>query len=222
MLCKKIINFFSLLSKVQDMEFKKLGMTQELLSLVTGLAHYLKILIRIALTAALDLVRRKDHRGAILLTVVSYKLFQEQAAHASIAASRLLAKLMEVAGKERHSRDSQRFFKANNSSDICQYCRTTIEDECIKYNDSRWHVSCFHCRQCKRVLTSDFTSAIFSSASQSVVCMSCANVHTNNNDFQRFQYVSRLSQYTYLLRVALSRLCSLLQITGKWAFGWKR
>lgn len=56
MLCKKIINFFSLLSKVQEMESKKLGMTQELLSLVTGLAHYLKILIRVALTAALDLV----------------------------------------------------------------------------------------------------------------------------------------------------------------------
>jgi hypothetical protein len=32
-------------------------MTQELLSLVTGLAHYLKVLIRIALTAALRLDR---------------------------------------------------------------------------------------------------------------------------------------------------------------------
>jgi hypothetical protein len=63
MLCKKIINFFSLLSKVQDMESKKLGMTQELLSLVTGLAHYLKILIRVALTAALDLVSMKLGRG---------------------------------------------------------------------------------------------------------------------------------------------------------------
>ncbi|KAG0287874.1 hypothetical protein BGZ97_006969, partial [Linnemannia gamsii] len=34
---------------------RRLGMTQELLSLVTGLAHYLKILIRIALTCALKL-----------------------------------------------------------------------------------------------------------------------------------------------------------------------
>lgn len=56
MLCKKIINFFSLLSRTGDMEMKRLGITQELLSLVTGLAHYLKILIRLALTSALRLV----------------------------------------------------------------------------------------------------------------------------------------------------------------------
>lgn len=38
------------------MEMKKLGITQELLSLVTGLAHYLKNLIRVTLNAALRLV----------------------------------------------------------------------------------------------------------------------------------------------------------------------
>jgi hypothetical protein len=37
-----------------------MGMTQELLALVTGLAHYLKILIRIALTGALKLEREQD------------------------------------------------------------------------------------------------------------------------------------------------------------------
>ena len=57
MLCKKIVNFFSLLSHTQESGVRRLGMTQELLSLVTGLAHYLKILIRIALTSALKLVR---------------------------------------------------------------------------------------------------------------------------------------------------------------------
>lgn len=36
---------------------RKLGVTQELLSLVTGLAHYLKLLIRISLQGALKLVR---------------------------------------------------------------------------------------------------------------------------------------------------------------------
>lgn len=37
-----------------------MGMTQELLALVTGLAHYLKILIRIALTGALKLEREQN------------------------------------------------------------------------------------------------------------------------------------------------------------------
>ena len=55
MLCKKIVNFFSLLSHSQEMGAQRMHITQELLSLVTGLAHYLKILIRISLTGALRL-----------------------------------------------------------------------------------------------------------------------------------------------------------------------
>jgi hypothetical protein len=56
LLCRKIVNFFSLLSKTYEVGVRRLGITQELLSLVTGLAHYLKILIRLALTASLRLV----------------------------------------------------------------------------------------------------------------------------------------------------------------------
>lgn len=56
MLCKKIVNFFSLLSHSKETDVRQMGITQELLSLVTGLAHYLKVLIRIALTGALKLV----------------------------------------------------------------------------------------------------------------------------------------------------------------------
>ena len=56
LLCRKIVNFFSLLSRTYEVGKQRLGITQELLSLVTGLAHYLKILIRLALTASLRLV----------------------------------------------------------------------------------------------------------------------------------------------------------------------
>jgi hypothetical protein len=61
-LCKKIVAFFSLLSKTQETGVRKLGVTQELLSLVTGLAHYLKLLIRISLQGALRLVRPLMYR----------------------------------------------------------------------------------------------------------------------------------------------------------------
>ncbi|TAQ86105.1 hypothetical protein B7494_g5580 [Chlorociboria aeruginascens] len=57
LLCKKIVAFFSLLSKTQETGVRKLGVTQELLALVTGLAHYLKLLIRICLQGALKLER---------------------------------------------------------------------------------------------------------------------------------------------------------------------
>lgn len=62
LLCKKIVAFFSLISKHQETGVKKLGVTQEILSLVTGHAHYLKLLIRISLQGALKLVRHFNAR----------------------------------------------------------------------------------------------------------------------------------------------------------------
>ncbi|KAI9245033.1 hypothetical protein EDC94DRAFT_699585 [Helicostylum pulchrum] len=189
MLCKKIINFFSLLSRTGDMEMKKLGITQELLSLVTGLAHYLKILIRLALTSALR------------LEIIVGK---------PVVVSRLLAKLMEIPGKERHSRDCQRLIKPKNT-DFCHTCRNTIEDQCIKYGDYRWHMACFKCRTCNRALSVPDNDSVLNTASGTIHCITCANVP--KRDATPFEYISKLTQYSFLLRVALSRLCNLLQIT---------
>ncbi|KAI7870235.1 hypothetical protein BDF14DRAFT_1776310 [Spinellus fusiger] len=191
MLCKKIINFFSLMWRTQEVEMRKLGISQELLSLVTGLAHYLKLLIRVALTAAL----RLD------LTVGK-----------PVAVSRLLAKLMEVAGRERHSRDSQRLIKAKEATDCCHACKQSIEDQCMKYGQYRWHIKCFACRQCKRPLAEHTETTLFSLSTQSLVCAQCSS--SKDGGFV-FEYVTKLVQYAFLLRVALSRLCSLLQITDQ-------
>jgi hypothetical protein len=56
MLCRKTVDLFTLLCNAQR-ETSRQGMTQDLLALVTGIAHYLKILIRIALRGALKLQR---------------------------------------------------------------------------------------------------------------------------------------------------------------------
>ncbi|KAG7093922.1 hypothetical protein E1B28_007558 [Marasmius oreades] len=61
MLCRKTVELFTLLSHTQETGSRRMGMTQELLALVTGLAHYLKILIRIALTGALKLERENEN-----------------------------------------------------------------------------------------------------------------------------------------------------------------
>lgn len=64
MLCRKTVELFTLLSHTQESGSRRMGMTQDLLALVTGLAHYLKILIRIALTGALKLEREAPgHAG---------------------------------------------------------------------------------------------------------------------------------------------------------------
>ncbi|KAI9266076.1 hypothetical protein BY458DRAFT_437655 [Sporodiniella umbellata] len=182
MLCKKIINFFSLLSRTGDVEMKKLGITQELLSLVTGLAHYLKILLRLSLSAALCL---------------------ELAVGTTAATSQLLARLMEIPGKERHSRDSQRLIQAKNA-DFCQECKNIIEDQCMRHGDYRWHIGCFKCKQCKSLLEPP-NATLFNHESY---CLSCVRAQPYS-----FTYVSKLTQYSYLLRVALSRLCNLLEVT---------
>lgn len=131
----------------------------------------------------------------------------------NVAVTRLLAKLMEVAGKEGHSRDSQRLVKAKQTSDLCHVCKATIEDQCIKHGEYRWHVNCFCCRQCKRNLSQELSHVTFSSATLSAVCTQCAGV--GEDQAETFEYVTKLTQYAYLLRVALSRLCNFLQITGK-------
>ncbi|VDB84976.1 unnamed protein product [Peniophora sp. CBMAI 1063] len=65
LLCRKTVDLFTLLSHTQETGARRMGMTQELLALVTGLAHYLKILIRIALTGALKLEREHAQRDAM-------------------------------------------------------------------------------------------------------------------------------------------------------------
>lgn len=57
LLCRKTVDLFTLLSHTQEAGAHRLGIPQELLALVTGLAHYLKVLIRIGLTSALKLER---------------------------------------------------------------------------------------------------------------------------------------------------------------------
>jgi len=56
MLCRKTVDLFTSLSNAQK-ETSRQGMTQELLALITGIAHFLKILIRIALLGVLKLQR---------------------------------------------------------------------------------------------------------------------------------------------------------------------
>jgi hypothetical protein len=129
-----------------------------------------------------------------------------------VVVSRLLAKLMEIPGKERHSRDSQRLIKPKNT-DFCHLCRNTIEDQCIRYGDYRWHMACFKCRQCSRQLSIQDQDAVFNSASCTIHCIKCAGV--SKREATPFEYITKLTQYSFLLRVALSRLCNLLQITGK-------
>ncbi|KAG0209921.1 hypothetical protein BGX28_009889 [Mortierella sp. GBA30] len=192
MLCKKIVNFFSLLSHTQESGVRRLGMTQELLSLVTGLAHYLKILIRIALTCALKLERQYQSKTAI---------------------ARFLNKLMELANKEKCLQDlhGKGTMDAEVTSDLCLSCRITIEDECFTFDHHhRWHPKCLICSECAKPLSAVYYDTSFDADRGSVLCQQCKTPESQTG----FSHVTKLEQYTFLLRVALIRLENLLHLKG--------
>ncbi|KAI0124681.1 rho-type GTPase-activating protein 1 [Xylariales sp. AK1849] len=194
LLCKKIVSFFSLLSKTQDTGVRQLGVTQELLSLVTGLAHYLKLLIRICLQGALKIEREHNSPEGLYLflddlAVIESTKNEENTLQINVGMARLSA----------------------NDSDQCTLCRKPIEDECALSGDKRWHVSCVSCDRCMKDLgkTLDYASL---QRDLRIYCADCAEQFGEPG--QPFERISKLQQYVFLLRVALARLLDLLRKSG--------
>lgn len=194
LLCKKIVAFFSLLSKTQDNEARKLGVTQELLSLVTGLAHYLKLLIRICLQGALRLEREDQNSLGLNQFLDDLHDFDasktdEGVLQAAMADVRLSAK----------------------DSDQCTLCRRAIEDECAKNGSSRWHLTCVGCSRCGRELGRTLAEARFNGQEGKLYCVKCA---PQLDSAMQLEYVSKLQQFIFLLQVALARLLNILSSNG--------
>lgn len=171
-LCKKTVDLFTLL---QQPNKNQGGMTQELLALVTGLAHYLKVLIRIALTAALKLDREHGKEDSIPLfldslnsllmhrgSTAARRLMDPQKATESgvsgegITATRNVAFGYKSLAPE-YAGESPFWPLANGRpplqimplSETCLGCKTTIEEDCVRLGTfQRWHTHCVKCNQC--------------------------------------------------------------------------
>lgn len=195
LLCKKIVAFFSLLSKTQETGVRKLGVTQELLSLVTGLAHYLKLLIRICLQGALKVERERK-------SVEGLHQFLDELSD------------MEAIKNDDKSLEATAGMTglAAANSDQCCACRRAIEDECVKQGEKRWHVSCLICVNCNRDLTHNMEDIRWSESQAQILCNVCKMGAPDA--IGGFERVTRLQQYVFLLRVALARLLSILRANG--------
>ncbi|KAF7175626.1 hypothetical protein CNMCM7691_009191 [Aspergillus felis] len=203
LLCKKIVAFFALLSKTQEAGVRKLGVTQELLSLVTGLAHYLKLLIRIGLQGALKLEREKKSPAGLyhfldhLADIETLRPPEQEETPADLMAG--VASL------------------ADQLSDCCAACKEPIDDECIMLGDSRWHIKPPHltCAACQTDLTDTCQEALWSPRMENVFCNNCVSQQGLVNETQGgFTRVSKLQQFVFLLRVALARLLAVLHAGG--------
>jgi hypothetical protein len=200
LLCKKIVAFFTLISRTQETGVRKPGVTQDLLSLVTSLAHYLKLLVRIGLQGALKLERERNTTEGL------HSFLDEISDLEAIKAAEQPQDLTAgVAGL------------ADQSSDCCTYCKEPIDDECYMINDRRWHLKPAHllCDGCGRDLSEDLDDARWNERDQVVFCRSCAVRKGKISEVQSgFRMVSKLQQYIFLLKVALARLLAVLKKGG--------
>ncbi|EPQ56467.1 hypothetical protein GLOTRDRAFT_75157 [Gloeophyllum trabeum ATCC 11539] len=175
MLCRKTVDLLKLLSHTQETGARRMGMTQELLALVTGLAHYLKILIRIALTGALKLERDYNVREAMTSFLDKLHLLAVQGGNPT--AKRMIkgahgeylppsnsgnfgtqgvtygfrSLAPENAGESPFS-VSATTNKSNPPSDLCVKCNQTVEEDCVRLGTyQRWHSHCIQCQTCGKV-----------------------------------------------------------------------
>ena len=151
MLCKKIVNFFSLFSHTQATGARRMGITQELLSLVTGVAHYLKILIRISLTGALRLDQTLGDAEALesFLTTLDELVRQQNETPDTDADTDLVHGYTSLPRIRSHSADAA----GESASDLCAHCAKTIEEECLRVTVAhRLHWGCVRCATCARGL----------------------------------------------------------------------
>ncbi|KAL2134762.1 hypothetical protein VTI74DRAFT_10918 [Chaetomium olivicolor] len=198
LLCKKIVAFFSLLSKTQDKAARKPGVTQDLLTLVTGLAHYLKLLIRICLQGALRIEKERNTADGLFNFLDDLSNLEHLKADDNSTTT-----LQLTSGMSRLSA---------HDSDQCNSCRKPIEDECTKNGERRWHLACANCAQCGKELGRNLQDARLSPFDAKILCNTCEpNIPATDAPFE---HVTKLQQYVFLLQVALARLLEILRASG--------
>ena len=172
--CRKLVDLYTLLGR-QEAIRERNGISQELLSLITGLAHYLKLLIRTAISASLKLKREAHVENAVALFLVrlhlllkapdprlprmllrangeSFALESAGQSNSSTfgAAFGFPSLTPEVAGgSPLFPRDITVTAAAVRPSDLCLKCRETVEEFCVRLGPyQRWHARCVSCAVC--------------------------------------------------------------------------
>lgn len=194
LLCKKVVAFFQLLAESQDTGVRRLGVTQELLSLVTGLAHYLKLMIRICLSGALKLERDSGSSQGLESFLEDISKLDDR---------------LEEDGRRDPKADAEKY--VDKAADTCVICNKAVEDRCFNVGSRVLHTQCLTCSKCGREMSEDWISARWSESQERVWCESHAPPDARSGVFVP---VTRLKQYVHLLRVAHARLLATLRTSG--------
>ena len=162
---------------------------------MTGLAHYLKLLIRICLQGALKLERETGSREGL---------------HSFLEQVNLLEERMEVDEDVNSLGEINEY--VDKSADTCPVCDKPVEDKCIKNRTRVFHTNCMACQKCEKDLTHSLEDARWSETSFKLLCRDCS---PRTPDAEGgFVQITRLMQYVHLLKVAHARLLVTLRTSG--------
>lgn len=170
-------------------------LSAELLSVITGCAHYLKLLFRTGLNNALKLNKFRGDTRALDGFLKSAKRYEEIEKALTDPTSGL--PLLE-----------QRLNVPQNATDACRACRKSIEASCYRFKNIRWHKKCFQCSSCQRTPSQEFKVENFlCGADDSVLCVECSKLNAKAGMGYQFGFiaVTDLSQLVYLLKIAIYR-----------------
>lgn len=191
LLCKKLIEFFSLVISVGD---TRLGVTQEL---VTGIAHYLRRLIQNSLKTAISLDPHNERA-----IIPGFLADVEEAMRTGIQ--------LDLQQRFRHNDYVSR------SADFCTLCQTPINVKhgqgCYWTHVQIYHIDCINCPLCNGP-----PSLVFTKEGKSFVeCSRCdygsIMAFISKNFAQNFVILHSGSLvYVHLLYVAWARLANTLK-----------
>lgn len=187
-ICGKLMSYLAILRKSgQD---QSNGWSAQLLSVITGCAHYLKLLIRCGLNNALKLNKilgTTEATSQFLSAVVKYKEFSVDNSPAVIQDIR------------------NRLAVLSKATDLCVACSISIEKSCIKHDNWRWHHKCFECSECHRKIpVSELPATRVFADTKNILCKQCVYPDCPPPT-DKFTHVSDLKQLSYLLKIAMAR-----------------
>lgn len=193
----KIMSYLAILRKSNHIA-QSGSLSAELLSVITGCAHYLKLLIRIGLNNALKVNKLNGNTIAsdkFLELTSSYELYNKKSENLSQDNTFLILSKLAIPPK---------------STDACMSCTKSIEKSCIKFENKRWHPKCFNCSVCSRFISSEeLPDTKFHENGLEIICQLCSSPGEAKVGFE---IVSDLSQLVYLLKIAHTRSKAVMKV----------
>ena len=204
----KIMSYLAILRKSGQIP-QSGSLSAQLLSVITGCAHYLKLLIRIGLNNALKvnkLLGTNEATETFLRITAGYERFNlhkdgddglsQQKDSAKSSNVDLVRSLLSI---------------PPNATDACEKCSKSIEKMCIRFENKRWHTKCFECTVCSNpIALGDVSSTRYSYATSLIVCKECQDGESNM--VEGFVVISDLAQLVYLLKIAISRSQAVMKV----------